>query len=75
MKISTYFFILTLTFVAYGCNKEKKDEIVDTPSVVPNLIDMYATAIRCRPLCPKKGDCAIIIKLEDLKKEYKEIKK
>lgn len=45
MKISTYFFILTLTFVAYGCNKEKNDEIVDTPRVVPNLIDMYATAV------------------------------
>ena len=38
-------------------------------------IDMYDTAMHCRPLCPKKGDCAITIKFEELKKEYKEIKK
>lgn len=38
-------------------------------------IDMYIAAINSRPLCPKKGECAITVKLEDLKKEYKEMKK
>lgn len=39
------------------------------------VIDIYETSLRCRSLCVKKGDCPILVKVEELKKEDKEIKK